>query len=77
MYGLKTLQMAGRKQESVNKFGDPLDTLDSTILEAIITHVVHVFQKQKQSISRNTVRNFIRNRLDNIQNRTEVAQNNR
>ncbi|XP_050084768.1 modifier of mdg4-like isoform X8 [Anopheles aquasalis] len=77
MYGMETLQMAGAKQQSVGEFGDPLDTLDSTILEAIITHVVHVFQKQKQSISRNTVRNFIRNRLDNIQNHTGGAQNNR
>ncbi|ETN61986.1 hypothetical protein AND_006342 [Anopheles darlingi] len=77
MYGLETLQMAGTKQESVGEMGDPLDKLDSTMLEAIITHVVHVYQKQKQSISRNTVRNFIRNRLDNIQNHTEVARKNR
>ncbi|XP_035777033.1 modifier of mdg4-like isoform X15 [Anopheles albimanus] len=71
MYGLETLQMAGTKQQSVGELGDPLDTLNSTILEAIITHVVHVFQKQKQNISRNIVRNFIRNRLDYIQNHTK------
>uniref|UniRef100_A0A2M4C5B0 Uncharacterized protein n=1 Tax=Anopheles marajoara TaxID=58244 RepID=A0A2M4C5B0_9DIPT len=76
MYGLETLQMARAKQQS-GEFSDPLDTLDSNILEAVITHVVDVSQKQKQSISRNTVRNFIRNRLDNIQNHTEGAQNNR
>lgn len=37
MYGLETLQMAGTKQQSVGELGDPLDTLNSTILEAIIS----------------------------------------
>ncbi|XP_058057585.1 modifier of mdg4-like isoform X12 [Anopheles bellator] len=66
MFGVETLRL---RAAAAGQTGDVLSTLDATILDAVITHVVHVFQQQKQSVSKNMVQNFIRNRLDNLRHR--------
>ncbi|XP_053667387.1 uncharacterized protein LOC128717110 [Anopheles marshallii] len=69
MYGVDTLKHScvDRNEQA----DTDLTPLDPTILDAVITHIVHVFQQQNQHITNGMVRNFIRNRLQLL--RTNVT----
>uniref|UniRef100_A0A182QDE8 BEN domain-containing protein n=1 Tax=Anopheles farauti TaxID=69004 RepID=A0A182QDE8_9DIPT len=58
MYGVDTLRNSCL--DSSDKASPSLVPLDPTILESVITHVVHVFQQQKQSLTTAAGRSSIR-----------------
>uniref|UniRef100_A0A182NKW8 BEN domain-containing protein n=1 Tax=Anopheles dirus TaxID=7168 RepID=A0A182NKW8_9DIPT len=68
MFGTATLQHSCLDSSSINEASDGSSTnlvpLDPTILESVITHVVHVFQQQKHNVTASMVKNFIRDRLE-------------
>ncbi|XP_035900365.1 modifier of mdg4-like isoform X2 [Anopheles stephensi] len=69
MFGVETLK---RSCLNGSEQTDPgLVPLDPTILDAVITHIVDVFQQQRQHITTGMVRNFIRNRMELL--RTNAA----
>ncbi|XP_053680524.1 uncharacterized protein LOC128731427 [Anopheles nili] len=62
MFGEDTLRASCL--DNSEKGDTNLVPLDQNILESVLTHIVHVFQHQKQEITYGMVKNFIRNRLD-------------
>uniref|UniRef100_A0A182UVI8 BEN domain-containing protein n=1 Tax=Anopheles merus TaxID=30066 RepID=A0A182UVI8_ANOME len=74
MFGLDTLKISCL--DSKERVNTDLVPLDPTTLEAVITHIVDVFQQQKQHITPGMVRNFIRNRLDLLRTNLDIDSNN-
>nr|XP_049461668.1 modifier of mdg4-like isoform X3 [Anopheles coluzzii] len=70
MFGLDTLKISCL--DSKERANTDLVPLDPTTLEAVITHIVDVFQQQKQHITPGMVRNFIRNRLDLLRTNLDI-----
>ncbi|XP_049276907.1 modifier of mdg4-like isoform X5 [Anopheles funestus] len=71
MFGIETLKISC--VDCNEKASTNLIPLDPTILDAVITHIVHVFQQQKQHITNGMVRNFIRNRLELLRTNPAVG----
>uniref|UniRef100_A0A182HJU4 BEN domain-containing protein n=1 Tax=Anopheles arabiensis TaxID=7173 RepID=A0A182HJU4_ANOAR len=74
MFGLDTLKISCL--DSKERVNTDLVPLDPTTLEAVITHIVDVFQQQKQHITPGMVRNFIRNRLDLLRTNLDIDSSN-